>query len=67
MFVIQPYSEPTKEDYNDGAPVITEDYYIVKDKNNYTIYDNNGDFVQITSLEEIERNFTYLRIMEENQ
>ena len=67
MFVIQPYSEPTEEAYNDGAPVITDDYYIIKDKDNYTIYDKNGNPVYAVSKDEAEKDYNYLKIVEENQ
>lgn len=66
MFVIQPYSEPTEEKYNDGAPVITDDYYIVKDKGGYTIYDKNTNPVYAVSKDDVEKKYNYLKIVEEN-
>ena len=65
LFVIQPYGEPTMEDYNDNAPIITKEYYIVKEKDSYTIYNPNGIPVE-TYSGEIEEKFYYLKVKEEN-
>jgi len=67
MFVIQPYGEPTEEDYNDGAPAITDDYYIVKDKDSYMIYDINGNPLHKVSQDRVEKDYNYLKIVEKNQ
>lgn len=67
MFVIQPYNEPTEENYNDGAPVITDDCYIVKENDVYMIYDKNGNPVYEISQDELERDYNYLKIREENK
>ena len=60
LFVIQPYGEPTMEDYNDGAIFITDDFYILKNKDGYTICDPNGIPVK-TYSGEIEEKFYYLK------
>ena len=65
LFVIQPYGEPTMEDYNDGAIFITDDFYILKNKDGYTICDPNGIPVK-TYSGEIEEKFYYLKVKEEN-
>lgn len=65
LFVLQPYGEPTMEDYNDNAPIITKEYYIIKEKDSYTIYNPNGIPVK-TYSGEIEEKFHYLKVKEEN-
>lgn len=67
MFVVQPYYEPTEEDYNDGAPVITDDCYIIKENDVYMIYDSNGNPIHSISSEELEKDYNYLKIKEENK
>ncbi len=41
MFVIQPYCEPTEEDYNAGAPFSVDDVFIISDKNKYILYNSH--------------------------
>lgn len=65
MFVIQPFSEPTDDNYNDNAPVVTEDSYIVKNEDIYIIYDANGN--EIAKYKgSIDEKYDYLKVKEIN-
>jgi len=63
MFVIQPYNKPTEEDYGDSAPIIKDDFYIIKNRDNYTIYDAAGNHIA-TYTGDIDEKFNYLKIKE---
>lgn len=66
LFVIMPYGEPTYEDFNDGAPVITPDCYIVKNEDGYVIYDPSGNIL-LTFKGEIDEKYYYLEVRESGQ
>lgn len=61
MFVIQPFSEPTEEFYNDNAPIVEKDSYIILNESNYTIYDKNGKFLATNSYP-VSEDFYYVKI-----
>ncbi len=49
-FVVQPYVTPTYEDYNDGAPFIAPDSYILCGKDLYAIYDPKGEMLSVREM-----------------
>lgn len=57
-FVIQPYGEPTSEDYGSGTMELDNDttYYYIKTENGYELYDDSGQY--IATLENITGNFS---------
>ncbi|HAG04937.1 MAG TPA: hypothetical protein DCG28_05790 [Lachnospiraceae bacterium] len=63
LFVIQPYYEPDMEKYNDDAPVIDADCYVVKTEDGYCIYNGNNDLIYEGSGQ-IDDNLSYLHIYE---
>ncbi len=68
MFVIMPYGEPTYEDFNDDAPVITPDCYIIRNKkeDKYTIYYPDGEEIA-TYKGEIDEKYYYLEVIENKE
>ena len=63
MFVIQPYSDVNIESYNDNAPMM--DYYIIKGKDGYALYDSAGNEI-LTGDGEIPDNYKCFEVKEEN-
>ncbi len=60
-FVIQPYGEPTYEDYHDDAPTISPDCYIVAGEDTYTIYSAEGEELETKNMP-IEERVSYLEV-----
>lgn len=63
MFVIQPYSDLDLKNYYDDAPIV--DYYIIKGKDGYALYDSAGNEI-LTGNGEIPDNYKCFEVKEEN-
>ncbi len=56
-FLVQPHLEPNYADYNDDAPIIPPDAYIIESDDTYTIYDSKGNAIIVCGMpiKEIDR------------